>query len=60
MFIVIFNNETYDIETFLEIHPGGKDLLLNFENKDITNIFYEIGHSNKAYEIIKLYRLTKK
>lgn len=49
---VIFENKTYDITDWLDNHPGGKNILLRFENRDITDEYYAF-HNFKPYYILK-------
>lgn len=47
--------KVYDITDFLESHPGGGDLILEYGGKDITDILKDEvshAHSEAAYEIL--------
>jgi 4-hydroxysphinganine ceramide fatty acyl 2-hydroxylase len=47
--------KVYDITDFLDSHPGGEDLILEYGGKDITNILKDElshTHSEAAYEIL--------
>ena len=37
-----------DVSTFLDAHPGGAELLLQFAGEDATSAFASIGHSERA------------
>jgi len=52
-FVVVYNNNKYDIGNYLDKHPGGKAILERYENKDITEKFNQIGHSNVAKNILE-------
>lgn len=52
-FYVYYENEKYDISNFINIHPGGKKVLLLQKNKDITELFKKINHSNHAYKLLE-------
>lgn len=52
---VTIGTKVYDITDFLESHPGGGDLILEWGGKDITEILKdEVSHSHSeaAYEIL--------
>ncbi|SGZ24280.1 BQ5605_C023g09716 [Microbotryum silenes-dioicae] len=61
---VVHDNKVYDVSlsvtAFLEDHPGGDDLILNYAGKDITSIMadpVEHEHSDSAYELLQQYQL---
>lgn len=52
---VTIGTKVYDITDFLESHPGGGDLILEYGGKDVTQILKdEVSHthSEAAYEIL--------
>ena len=53
--IVFYKNSKYDIGAFLDSHPGGRDIILELENKDITDAYENIGHSKSADKILSKY-----
>jgi hypothetical protein len=56
-FIVEYSNEKYDIENFLDSHPAGKKIILPYKDKDITEAFTRIGHSQNAIKILNKYKI---
>jgi len=53
---VVMGTKVFDITDFLESHPGGGDLILEYGGKDITKILKdEVSHthSEAAYEILE-------
>ncbi|KAH3903631.1 fatty acid alpha-hydroxylase SCDLUD_001276 [Saccharomycodes ludwigii] len=53
--VTLYNRRIYDITTFLDEHPGGKDILLDYAGKDITEVMKDLDvheHSDSAYEIL--------
>ncbi|KUI67758.1 Ceramide very long chain fatty acid hydroxylase SCS7 [Cytospora mali] len=53
---VIKNGRVYDVTGFLDSHPGGSDLILNFGGRDITKIFQDESshaHSEPASELLE-------
>jgi len=52
---VTIGTKVYDITDFLESHPGGGDLILEYGGKDVTEILKDEAshtHSESAYEIL--------
>jgi len=52
---VTIGTKVYDVTDFLESHPGGGDLILEYGGKDITEILKDEvshAHSESAYEIL--------
>lgn len=52
---VLVGETVYDVTDFLESHPGGADLILDYGGKDITDILKdEISHthSQTAYDVL--------
>lgn len=54
-FIVYYKEKKYDISNFINKHPGGSKVLLEYQNKDITAAFDHVGHSPDA-----MFLLTKR
>ncbi|KAK9764055.1 fatty acid alpha-hydroxylase [Basidiobolus ranarum] len=53
---VIYKNKVYDITTFLDSHPGGDEIVLEYAGKDITKILPDIDlheHSESAYDMLE-------
>lgn len=55
--LVTFKGHCYDITDFLKRHPGGKEVLLENNGKDIEKIMGENEHSQHAYNLLEGYRL---
>jgi len=52
---VTLGTKVYDITSFLDDHPGGGDLILEYGGKDVTNVMQDEmshAHSESAYEIL--------
>lgn len=52
---VIMGANVYDVTDFLDSHPGGEDLVLDWAGKDITAILKDEDshtHSETAYEVL--------
>lgn len=55
---VIVNEKVYDITEFLEGHPGGEEILLQYGGKDITKVLQDEDqhlHSDVAYQMLEEY-----
>lgn len=52
---VTLGNNVYDVTDFLDSHPGGADLVLEYAGKDIADILKDEAshtHSDTAYEVL--------
>lgn len=52
---IIYENNVYNVENYIENHPGGINIIKNEYGTDITEKFNNIGHSKKAKDILKKY-----
>ena len=52
---LILHNKVYDLTTFLEVHPGGEEVLREQAGGDATENFEDVGHSTDARELSKTY-----
>jgi len=50
---IIIGKKVYNITNFMESHPGGEDLLMQFAGKDATSAFKEIDHTDIALKYRK-------
>lgn len=55
---VILHNNVYNLESFSEIHPGGKQILNIFGGNDVT-IHYHMLHNHKTprFDVLEPYKL---
>ncbi|AOW07090.1 hypothetical protein LXG23DRAFT_35421 [Yarrowia lipolytica] len=54
-YVTVDNLKVYDVSSFLEEHPGGGDLIVDFAGKDVTEIMGDLvshEHSEAAYEML--------
>lgn len=52
---VTLGNNVYDVTDFLDSHPGGADLVLEYAGKDVADILKDEAshtHSDTAYEVL--------
>ena len=54
---VIIDQNVYDITYFLNIHPGGKNILLQFAGEDITDYFYELHQLSVLTDTAEEYKI---
>ncbi|CBZ23069.1 putative cytochrome b-domain protein [Leishmania mexicana MHOM/GT/2001/U1103] len=52
---LVINNRVYDVTPFLDLHPGGRDILLYNAGGDATQAFTDNGHSDAAYHMMGKY-----
>ncbi|CAH1110993.1 unnamed protein product [Psylliodes chrysocephalus] len=50
---IIIRDNVYDVSPFLEEHPGGADLIMEWAGKDATKEFDNFGHSSDAKKDLK-------
>lgn len=50
---VIINDKVYDVSEFVNEHPGGDEIIVEFFGKDCTQEFEDIGHSPDAMKTLK-------
>ncbi len=49
--------KVYDITTYLNQHPGGREILLEFAGKNADSMFEDIGHSRDARNMLAKYQI---
>ncbi|XP_065072579.1 acyl-lipid (8-3)-desaturase B-like [Ochlerotatus camptorhynchus] len=54
---IVLYDRVYDITNFLELHPGGHDVLLEHAGRDATIAFTGAGHSKAAFASLKMYEI---
>jgi len=54
---IIIDNSVYDITFFLNEHPGGKHILLQFAGTDATEYFNELHQSHIIDEYGEQYKI---
>lgn len=55
---VIYQNKVYNVTEFIQDHPGGDDLILDYAGKDVTQVMKDVlehEHSDSAYDILNEY-----
>lgn len=51
--------KVYDITNYLNDHPGGPEVLLEYAGKNAENIFQDIGHSDQAKKLVETFLIGK-
>ncbi|KAI9229059.1 MAG: hypothetical protein DHS80DRAFT_22772 [Piptocephalis tieghemiana] len=57
---VVYKGGVYDVTSFLEDHPGGDDLILDYAGQDISSVMDDLlshVHSDGAYELLETFRI---
>lgn len=49
------NGKVYDITKFVDQHPGGEEVLVEYAGSDATGPFEDVGHSENAIEMLSDY-----
>ena len=52
-------NHVYDVTSYQEDHPGGKEFLIENAGTDATTAYEDIGHSTDAREILETFRIGR-
>lgn len=55
--IVFFKNEKYDITDFVNSHPGGRQVLIKCNGRDIEKHMNKADHSEYAYSLLEKYKV---
>ena len=50
---IIIKDSVYDVTSYLDIHPGGAELILEWAGRDGTKEYQDFGHSSDANKELK-------
>ncbi|KAK2660165.1 hypothetical protein Ddye_006698 [Dipteronia dyeriana] len=53
----VINGRVLNVTKFLELHPGGEEVLIESAGKDVTKEFENIGHSYAAKKLLIIYQV---
>ena len=51
----VIHDKVYDVTKFLDMHPGGEEILEESSGKISTEEFEDVGHSGEAREMLEEY-----
>ena len=54
---MVIYDKVYDITEFLDEHPGGEEVLMEYLGYDATMAFRAVGHSRAAVKMLEKYLL---
>jgi cytochrome b involved in lipid metabolism len=52
---MVIEGKVYDVEAYLNFHPGGDAVLVDHFGRDATDSFLDVGHSGGARRLLKSY-----
>jgi cytochrome b involved in lipid metabolism len=52
---MVINDNVYDLTDFIQYHPGGYEIMLEYGGSDATNAFLEKPHTIEAAAILDKY-----
>lgn len=52
---MVINDKVYDLTDFIEYHPGGYEIMLEYGGADATNAFNEKPHTLDAADMLEKY-----
>jgi cytochrome b involved in lipid metabolism len=58
--IIKINNDWYDITKYLDIHPGGADILIKYHLRDASDGFNALRSHRFVYNTLNKYKITDK
>ena len=56
---VIIAGKVYDVSPFLDEHPGGIEVIMEYAGLDATSDFEDLPHPPEAYDMLKAYLIGK-
>ncbi|CAD7079702.1 unnamed protein product [Hermetia illucens] len=56
---VVIYDRVYDVTKFLDSHPGGWDVMIDYAGMDCTIAFRGTGHSKEAIDMLDKYLIGK-
>ena len=51
--VLIIQNKVYNIEYFINNHPGGRTILMTFIGRDASSAFDDVGHSKASQKLLQ-------
>ncbi|XP_076754824.1 cytochrome b5 [Xylocopa sonorina] len=50
---IVVHDMVYDVTSYMDKHPGGRELIEEYAGQDATRGFTEVGHSSDANRTLK-------
>jgi cytochrome b involved in lipid metabolism len=50
---IVIKDHVVDVSQFLDEHPGGSDILEDVLGTDATQVYIDVGHTDRAFEQLK-------
>ncbi|KAI6219103.1 putative Cytochrome b5 [Aphelenchoides besseyi] len=57
--VVILYGLVYDLTDFLDLHPGGAEIIYEMSGMDATNYFEDVGHGKIARTLMLRYAIGR-
>ena len=55
--VIAIDGKVLDVTTYLDEHPGGREVIEEYRGKNASGIFNDIGHSKTAHTLIERYKI---
>ena len=52
---IIIDDIVYDVTAYIEKHPAGSEIIMNYAGKDASEEFNKTGHSHSAKKLLKTF-----
>ena len=56
---IIITGKVYDVSSFLDEHPGGVEVIMEYAGLDATSDFEDLPHPAEAYNMLEKYWLGR-
>ena len=53
---LVINNNVYDVSSYIDSHPGGREAITSRCGQEVSGIFAQI-HSNRAWDLLAAYKI---
>lgn len=55
--VLAIDGKVLDVSTYLDEHPGGREVIEEYNGADATAVFHDIGHSKTAQSLLEKYEV---
>ena len=56
---IVFEDSIYDVTHYIDSHPGGTEIIMQYAGQDCTKDFNDTGHSQDAAKDMKHFKIGK-